>query len=278
MPNTIEHIDYCPETDNIMNKIIHAGDMTYICHDIYHKLNNRICELQPYEDKRARIQNTGRLVWIADRFVDIDFSKLKDAIPYVVDGDRLMIIRDETRNDQCTVYSIYNTDSVPNIKYLGYEDPNTYPSCTAVQQYVANAVAMAERGLVSAINDIRSDNTIKIENLTKESNDLKNVVDSMNQMISNITEAIEKIQENISSIEEKIQKNIDDVKHAIDAIDTNTASIAAMGDTINDNTSSIANEVSRATQAETTINSNISAQSLRIDKCESDIEEIKSKH
>ena len=226
------------------NKVVRSDDLVYVCHDIFNKLNNRIMVMQPIEDKRSRIQNTGRLVWIADRFVDIDFSTLKNAIPYVKDGDHLMIIRDETHDGQCSIYSIYNTESVPNIRYLGYGEPATYPSCSAVEQHVAHSVAMTDLNIRNAMEDLTQSFDAKIESLSDENARLKATVENLTNLVI--------------SLESKIR----DVDARVESVHTNLST-------------DINNEATRANDAETAISRNVAANAEKIAACEAEIEALK---
>lgn len=124
----------CSYTE-LKTKPVYADDLVYILEDVVGKIRYQISQMQPLTDRARRIQLTGKIIWIVDRFVDIDFEALKN-IPYLEDGDQLLVLADETHDDTSSIYRIYNTDSVPNVKYVGYAEPDQYPTVTAVEQYV----------------------------------------------------------------------------------------------------------------------------------------------
>ena len=266
-------------------KIVHANDLAYICHDIYNKLNNKLVRMQLLDDKRSRIQNTGRLVWIVDRFVDIDFSTLKDAIPYVKDGDHLMVIQDETREGQCSIYSIYNTESVPNVRYLGYGEPNLYPSTSAVEQYVANAVAMSEYNMMEIINDNKTEMMKSIDSLIAENVDLREKITTLTEQLNHLTTVVNQMWEEYTSNKQSVADSISTISEKVDA---NTASISTIETNLTAESNramqietsiveSVEEEVARATKAEADINDMLVDHDGRLKTCEAEIEALKEK-
>lgn len=156
-------------------KLIYANDLVYILEDVVGKMRYQISQLQPVTDRARRIQLTGKIIWIVDRFVDIDFEALKN-IPYIEDGDQLLVLADETHDDTSSIYRIYNTDSVPNVKYVGYAEPDRYPTVTAVEQYV---------------NYITSTIYGDLEKKIKEAN---SIISSIQQTVDDLKAKVEKLE------------------------------------------------------------------------------------
>lgn len=166
-------------------------DFVNMMTEIYQMLQGQISSRESLENKRGRIQLTGKLVWIVDRFVDIDFEGLKK-IPYLKDGDHLMVLQDETHAGQCSIYKIYNTESVPNVRYLGYGEPDLYPSIPAVEQFVNHTIS-------TEINRIQSD----LDNANEAIASYQSKLESMEATIADMTQKITEMEKKISDGEAK---------------------------------------------------------------------------
>lgn len=134
-------------------KIVYAADLVVMLKDMWIKINGLFNKTQSLSDRRFRIFDNGRIVAVMDRYVDIDCEAL-GKIPWLREDDRLIVMADETHSGEKSVYKIYNVGSIPNVKYLGFAEPDTYPTVTAVEQYVSKAVAQSEHRLEKKFADM----------------------------------------------------------------------------------------------------------------------------
>ena len=140
-------------TPECLDKHVRGTDLEYILSDMYNKLCTYMATKQPIEDKWHRIDTNDRLMYIADRFVDIDFEELAQ-IPGLKNHDLLLVIKDETRDDMSSLYSIYNVGSVPNVRYLCTTNAEAYPTVNAVQQFVDVKTAKYDEEVIQLKNTI----------------------------------------------------------------------------------------------------------------------------
>lgn len=198
-------------------KIVRVSDLTYVLEEVHSKLNNQISQKERLENKQYLIPtNQGRLVWIADRFVDIDFEKLKERIPYMKDDDRLMVIEDETHGGQTSIFKLYNTDSIPNVIYLGAEDPNRYATTSAVRQYVSDAIGHSELEFMSYINS-HIEIIEKILDVLKQN---KTDIATLSNNISICSDSIKTLSDKVDSNHEEITRHIADLDSRISVRET----------------------------------------------------------
>lgn len=165
---------------------VYGADLVAIMGQYNAEIQTMISGREASENKVGIIQKTGKLVWIVNRFVDIDFEKLKDVVPGLADGDHLMVLQDETHGEQCSVYKIYNTESIPNVRYLGFGNATLFPTVPAVEQFVNNQLAQSEKAINDLLDDIQAkqeEMDQKIQELTKQANDLTTLCDAMNNRI-----------------------------------------------------------------------------------------------
>ncbi len=174
-----------PEKPTPEDKIVRGNDLVYMMQDFFAKINERIIKLQSMAERRFRMVNNGRVVVVADRYVDIDCEALS-RIPYIRDNDRIIVMADETHAGQSSVYKIYNTASVPNVKYLGYAEPEAYPTVAAVEHYVSTVTAKMEHELEQKIQVIRNEfDQSKTESDTKLDL-LKTAVEELMERVENL--------------------------------------------------------------------------------------------
>lgn len=206
MRETYEKEDQIVDPANIP---IYPDDLIDILGDVYSKLNNRIETKENITNKRSSITSDGRLLWIFDRFVDIDFDRLKD-LWYIKDTDRLIVLADETHDGQCSEYYVYNTENVPNVRYVGAVEPELYPTIPAVQMFVNRLVAEEVDKLQARIN-------VQNETISKLSGNVQTLIglvetltDKLNEEIIRATRAEKEIPEAINAtVETKITSAIE---------------------------------------------------------------------
>lgn len=218
-------------------KFIRTSDLIYILEEMHSKLNGQICLRERLENKQYLVPtNQGRLVWIADRFVDIDFEKLKERIPYMKDDDRIMVVEDETHGGQTSIFKLYNTESIPNVIYLGAENANLYPTTAAVRQYVADAVGSAEIEFMKYITS----HVEMIEKLVSVVKQQQSDIKTLNDNLVAYATKVQELSQQIEDVNTKTNERIDSLVKSFDSrnveVDTNLNELSDSLDLINKDT------------------------------------------
>jgi hypothetical protein len=136
-------------------KIIRGDDIVFMLQDFWKKIHDKFAGFQLLSQRKHRMSDNGRIIAVMDRYVDIDPEALA-RIPWHKENDHLIVMVDETHAGESSVYRIYNTSSIPNVKYIGFAEPEAYPTVTAVEHYVSKAVAAAEYNLMQEIKSLKN--------------------------------------------------------------------------------------------------------------------------